>query len=139
VLVLIKPGTRRFYPQRFWRAKTTLLQADSILGCLSCNPVVVDENTSLPSTVSIDSMTVNMPAERKDLEEDLAENEAAHGQAAQSDGSDIEKGSKSGLAPEAATEQAAWDWDTDAHNPYNWPSSRKAMQVAIISSIALLT
>ncbi|KAJ4856730.1 major facilitator superfamily domain-containing protein [Trichoderma breve] len=29
-----------------------------------------------------------------------------------------------------------WDWETDPHNPYNWPASRKAWQIAIVSSMA---
>ncbi|KAL7786494.1 major facilitator superfamily transporter [Trichoderma afarasin] len=29
-----------------------------------------------------------------------------------------------------------WDWETDPDNPYNWPASRKAWQIAIVSSMA---
>jgi hypothetical protein len=32
-----------------------------------------------------------------------------------------------------------YDWNQDPHNPYNWPSKRKAMQVAIIASVGFLT
>ncbi|KAL7941258.1 major facilitator superfamily transporter [Trichoderma barbatum] len=29
-----------------------------------------------------------------------------------------------------------WDWENDPDNPYNWPPSRKAWQIAIVSSMA---
>lgn len=29
-----------------------------------------------------------------------------------------------------------WDWETDPDNPYNWPASRKAWQIATVSSMA---
>lgn len=29
-----------------------------------------------------------------------------------------------------------WDWEADPDNPYNWPASRKAWQIAIVSSMA---
>ena len=35
-------------------------------------------------------------------------------------------------------EQPAWNWDSDAKNPYNWPSGKKAWQVAMISTSAFL-
>ncbi len=69
---------------------------------------------------------------------DLAEKELEPGQAAQSGSSDAEDGSKSEDEVQAGTAQAAWDWDTDPHNPYNWPRGKKAMQVGIIASIAFL-
>lgn len=56
---------------------------------------------------------------------------------AQSGNSDGEDAVKSGKAEEEG-EGSTWDWNTDPHNPYNWPSGKKAMQVGIISSIALL-
>lgn len=34
--------------------------------------------------------------------------------------------------------ETEWDWDNDPHNPYNWPSGRKAVQVCIIASIAFV-
>jgi MFS family permease len=56
---------------------------------------------------------------------------------ANNDSSDGENGDISDRA-EAGVGETPWDWNVDPHNPYNWPSGKKAMQVGIISSIALL-
>ncbi|KAB5536691.1 major facilitator superfamily transporter [Coniochaeta sp. 2T2.1] len=68
---------------------------------------------------------------------DLAEKEIENGQAANSSSSDAEYGNKPD-SPDAAAEQTPWDWNDDPHNPYNWSSGTKAMQVTIIASIAFL-
>lgn len=34
--------------------------------------------------------------------------------------------------------EAILDWDNDPHNPLNWPAGRKALQVMMLSSSALL-
>lgn len=38
----------------------------------------------------------------------------------------------------AKVEDEPWDWETDPHNPYNWSSGKKAVQVGAIASIAFL-
>jgi len=68
---------------------------------------------------------------------DIAEKDIENGQAANSASSDAEDGNTSDI-PEARSEQTPWDWNHDPHNPYNWSSGRKAMQVVIIASIAFL-
>jgi hypothetical protein len=35
-------------------------------------------------------------------------------------------------------EQDADDWDTSLENPYNWPAWKKALQVVMLSSSAIL-
>lgn len=47
---------------------------------------------------------------------------------------DVEKAQQK---DEEATE-AVIDWDTDPHNPLNWPAGRKVLQVMMLSSSALL-
>ncbi|KAK4442301.1 major facilitator superfamily transporter [Podospora aff. communis PSN243] len=34
--------------------------------------------------------------------------------------------------------EGTWSWDTDPHNPYNWTSGQKALQVTAIASIAFI-
>ncbi|KAH8910652.1 MFS general substrate transporter [Coniochaeta sp. PMI_546] len=81
-------------------------------------------------------MTANIVSEKDVNQQDPAEEQDIdHGQAAQSGSSDTEDGVKWD-GPKVETEQAQWDWNEDPHNPYNWPSGRKAMQVGIIASIA---
>lgn len=83
-------------------------------------------------------MTANIVSEKDVNQQDPAEEQDIdHGQAAQSGSSDTEDGVKWD-GPKAGTEQAQWDWNEDPHNPYNWPSGRKAMQVGIIASIAFV-
>jgi hypothetical protein len=82
-------------------------------------------------------MSANTVSEQGVTGQDLAEKDVDHGHAAQSGGSDAEEGAKPD-GPEAEAEQTPWNWNDDPHNPYNWPSGRKAMQVGIIASIAFL-
>lgn len=81
-------------------------------------------------------MGADVVSENDATQEDVAEKDSSHGQAAQSGSSDTEDGTKSDEI-EAETEQP-WDWNEDPHNPYNWPSGKKAMQVGIIASIAFV-
>lgn len=46
-------------------------------------------------------------------------------------GSDSDETSKE---PDASS----WDWSKDPENPFNWPAGKKAMQIAMTASIALL-
>jgi hypothetical protein len=39
---------------------------------------------------------------------------------------------------QSGEQEASWNWDTDPHNPYNWSSGRRALQVTAIASIAFL-
>ncbi len=44
-----------------------------------------------------------------------------------------------GDEPKSPQGYVEWDWSTDAENPYNWPSGRKAWQVVMVSLGAFLT
>ncbi|EHK19397.1 uncharacterized protein TRIVIDRAFT_224640 [Trichoderma virens Gv29-8] len=41
-----------------------------------------------------------------------------------------------GQNQELSISNEQWDWETDSDNPYNWPASRKAWQIAIVSTMA---
>ncbi len=82
-------------------------------------------------------MSADVLSEKDADQQDVAEKDISHGQAAQSGSSDTEDGAKSDEI-ETEREQRPWDWNEDAHNPYNWPSGKKAMQVGIIASIAFV-
>lgn len=41
-------------------------------------------------------------------------------------------------ANKTSEKQELWDWETDPHNPYNWSSGKKAVQIGAIASIAFL-
>ena len=49
--------------------------------------------------------------------------------------SDPETGLKNG---EPTTDSSTWNWDTDAHNPYNWPTWKKTLQIIAISGVAFV-
>lgn len=40
---------------------------------------------------------------------------------------------------EAKEDEAAWKWDEDPSNPYNWPTHLKVQQVLMIASAAFTT
>jgi hypothetical protein len=68
---------------------------------------------------------------------DMSEKDIEDGQAATSSGSDAGD-SPQPDKPENQTEGKPWDWNEDPHNPYNWSSGKKAMQVVVIGSMAFL-
>ncbi|SPO07617.1 related to TPO4 - Proposed vacuolar polyamine transporter [Cephalotrichum gorgonifer] len=41
-----------------------------------------------------------------------------------------------GSDPEAVPNPDHWDWDSDPHNPYNWPNQRKFRQLLMLSTAA---
>jgi hypothetical protein len=51
---------------------------------------------------------------------------------------DLDDGAESENTEHNAGE-AGWDWSADPDNPYNWPTSKKAWQVGMISAMAFLT
>lgn len=59
--------------------------------------------------------------------QDVAEKAQDNG----SRGSDSDEASKE---PDASS----WDWSKDPENPFNWSGGKKAMQIAMTASIALL-
>jgi len=68
-----------------------------------------------------------------DVERDAEKTQDEGSHSAQSDNSDREDvGEKSGA------QEDVYNWDTDPHNPYNWSSGQRAMQVFAIASIAFL-
>ena len=54
-------------------------------------------------------------------------------------GTDSDDGVTMAKGGNASTGAEAWDWSKDDANPYNWPSGRKAMQIAIVALMAFLT
>ena len=108
-------------------------------GLSTTNPRLDLDNKQLPESMSkeprvVDNMTSIIPnngGNPQDLAE-KAEDSSRNSQTGPGgSGTDSEEASK---------EQDAniWDWSKDPANPYNWPSGKKAMQIAITASIALL-
>lgn len=46
--------------------------------------------------------------------------------------SDDELENALGTTAEKARRSETWNWDDDASNPYNWPTSQKVLQVVMI-------
>lgn len=44
-----------------------------------------------------------------------------------------------GTTAEKANHGETWNWDDDPSNPYNWPTSQKVLQVAMIGWSAFTT
>lgn len=86
----------------------------------------------------VHEMTGNVIPEADSQDTDFADKEANSGPGAHASSSDVEEGIKSDGQAEAAAEEAPWDWNEDPANPYNWPSGRKSMQIAIIASVGFL-
>ncbi|KAK3349580.1 major facilitator superfamily transporter [Lasiosphaeria hispida] len=78
-------------------------------------------------------MTPAILAEREASQQDLEEKGDDSTLNAQAGGTDTEDGAKLD-----GPEEIPWDWNTDPHNPYNWSSGKKAIQVGSIASIAFL-
>jgi len=66
-------------------------------------------------------------------QQDVEKTREDNGTPVQGSGSDTDDSAK-----RSGEQELSWNWDTDPHNPYNWSSEEKALQVVIISSIAFL-
>lgn len=53
-------------------------------------------------------------------------------------GSSAERDIEGGREKESVQDSEDVEWDKDPHNPFNWPAWKKALQVIMISSVALL-
>lgn len=69
------------------------------------------------------------PIDQQDVEKTQENSSSAF----QGGNSDTDDGSK-----RSEEQESSWSWDTDLHNPYNWSSRQKALQVIAIASIAFL-
>lgn len=52
--------------------------------------------------------------------------------------SQAERDIEGGREKASVQENEDMDWDKDPHNPFNWPAWKKALQVSMLSSVALL-